>query len=95
MLTVTHSCSIFLLSTTSTNFKGKERSTAILLKALHSKVSSSIMNYAHDGSHLMVSITVNPMEVTMVTASVLKVARICSLTRRMDLSQSQSWKYGK
>ncbi len=95
MLTVTHSCSISLLSSNSCNYKVKGRSTAILIQALHSKVRIMIMNYEQDGNHLMVTITVNPLEVTMVTVSVLKVARICSLTRRMDLSQSQSWKYGK
>ena len=47
------------------------------------------MNYLHLLNHLMEIPIARHMQMNLVTVSVMKVARTCSLTRRMETSQSQ------
>ncbi len=61
--------------------------------ALHSEVRI-LLSYVHL-HHLMAMETVNHGDIKVVTVSILKMARICSLTRRMDTSQSARLKFGK
>ena len=87
------SCLTSLLCATFLNNKVKEESSAGIIMALHSEVRI-LLSYVHL-HHLMAMETVNHGDIKVVTVSILKMARICSLTRRMDTSQSARLKFGK
>ncbi len=86
MLTVTHSCSTSLPPGDSLT-QVKEGSGAMLTLAPSFKIRI-LMSYMHVPPS-MVIISVSHKQINLVTVSASKVARTCSLTRRMDTSQSQ------
>jgi hypothetical protein len=53
------------------------------------------MNYLHLYNHLMEITLAIQVQISLAMRSLCKTERTCLLTKRMDTSQSLSWKSGK
>ena len=88
LVTVTPSCSTSLPPVNSlTQAKGRYSAVVLVVLILEMRIRSSKV---HLKNHLMGTISVDHGEINLVTVSVFMVARTCSLTRKMEDSQSQS-----
>jgi hypothetical protein len=92
-VTVTPSCSTSLPPVNSLT-QAKGGYTAKVVGVLGLEVGVMVVSYLQM-NHLMVMDSVYHGQIAMVTRLLLKVGRTCSLTRRMETSQSPSLKFGK
>jgi hypothetical protein len=91
MVIVMRCCSTSLANVTSPTNEQDGRYTAVIISDLFLVIKS----YVQGTNHLMVILTANQMQITVIIVSLLKVVRTASLTRRMDTSQLLSLKFGK